>query len=114
MGPTTTRESYLVELIDGREMEKPLPKKLHIWIQTNLIVKLPALLSKRDMAMPELNVLTGVRTADGRREWRRAAVPCALQEGGMFRLLGSSAKKASACGQPASRPRKRVTSDCSA
>ena len=77
MSTTMTRESYLVELIAGREVEKPLPKKLHIWIQTYLIVKLSALLAERYMAMPELNVLTGGKTADGRREYIIPAVTVA-------------------------------------
>ena len=50
-------ERYHFERIDGREVEKPLPKKLHAFIQEYLCfyfrVNLPAFLR----AAPELNVL---------------------------------------------------------
>ncbi len=58
-----------VELIDGREVEKPLPKRLHIIIQSYLIVALSRLLSDRFMTLPECNVLTGGKTPEGRREY---------------------------------------------
>ncbi len=60
---------YHVELIDGREIEKPLPKKLHILIQRFLIIVLTGKLPQRYLAMPELNVLTGGKTEHGRREY---------------------------------------------
>lgn len=60
---------YHVELIDGQEVEKPLPKKLHIWIQSWLIIALAKLLPEDFMPLPECNTLTGGRTVDGRREY---------------------------------------------
>lgn len=58
-----------IELIDGREIAKPLPKKLHILIQSYLIVALSKLLPGRYVALPECNTLTGAQTTDGRREY---------------------------------------------
>lgn len=69
MGAVTTEPVYHVELIDGHEIPKPLPKKLHILIQRYLILALTAQLPRAYLAMPELNVLTGGRTPDGRREY---------------------------------------------
>ncbi len=70
MGAVQTEPVYHVELVDGREIEKPVPKKWHILIQTYLILVLNRdLLSNEYQALPELNVLTGGRTADGRREY---------------------------------------------
>ena len=60
---------YHVELIEGREVEKPVPKKLHILIQSYLIVALSRLLPSRFVTLPECNTLTGGKTADGRREY---------------------------------------------
>jgi len=60
---------YHVELIDGREIEKPLPKKLHSLIERYLILALSRLLPSRYIVAPELNVLTGGLTTDGRREY---------------------------------------------
>jgi Uma2 family endonuclease len=68
-GDLISRHEYHVELIDGREIEKPLPKKLHFFIQLYLIQALGRLLPPRYAAGPELNVLTGGRTKDGRREY---------------------------------------------
>ena len=70
MGAVQTEPVYHVELVDGREIEKPLPKKWHILIQTYLTLALNRDLLPNDYrALPELNVLTGGRTADGRREY---------------------------------------------
>ena len=60
---------YHVELIDGREVEKPMPKNLHTWIQVYLIVTLAKMLPQAFEPLSELNVLTGAYTADGRREY---------------------------------------------
>jgi Uma2 family endonuclease len=60
---------YHLELIDGHEIEKPLPRKLHILIQRYLMLLLTNQLPAHYMAMPELSVLTGGRTASGRREY---------------------------------------------
>ncbi len=69
MSTVLTEPLYHVELIDGREVEKPLPKKLHILVQRYLIVDLTRQLPAKCLAMPELNVLTGGRTPEGRREY---------------------------------------------
>ncbi len=57
------------ELIDGCEIEKPLPKKLHFFIQSYLVLALRHALSRAYIAGAELNILTGDRTPDGRREF---------------------------------------------
>lgn len=57
------------ELIDGREVHKPLPKLLHILLQRYLIVVLTKILPHQYWALPEWNILTGGRTPDGRREY---------------------------------------------
>ena len=64
-----SRHEYHVELIDGREIEKPLPKKLHFFIQRYLVLVLTRLLPPQLAAGSELNVLTGGRTMDGRGEY---------------------------------------------
>jgi Uma2 family endonuclease len=70
MTAVSTRPQYYVELIDGREVEKPLPRKLHALIQTYLLLVLNRdLLPKQYQALPELNVLTGGQTVEGRREY---------------------------------------------
>lgn len=69
MSTVLTTPQYHVELIDGREVEKPLPKKLHVRIQKYLIVELTRQLPHRYEVLPELNILTGGRTPEGRREY---------------------------------------------
>ena len=69
MSAVLTESLYHVELIDGREVEKPLPKKLHAFVQTYLINKLGRELPQQYRAVSELNVLTGGRTPEGRREY---------------------------------------------
>jgi Uma2 family endonuclease len=51
--------TYHTELIDGREVEKPLPKNLHAFIQTFLAAAFLARLPRRYRAATELNVLCG-------------------------------------------------------
>ncbi|MDQ2839769.1 MAG: Uma2 family endonuclease [Acidobacteriota bacterium] len=60
---------YHVEFIGGREIEKPLPKKLHAFIQRFLILVLHRDLPSSYLALPELNVLTGQLAEQGRREY---------------------------------------------
>jgi hypothetical protein len=60
---------YHVELSAGQEIERPSPKKLHVWIERWLIITLAKLLPDDFMALPECNTLTGNRTIDGRREY---------------------------------------------
>jgi Uma2 family endonuclease len=70
MTAVSTQPQYHVELIDGREIEKPLPRKLHVLIQTYLLLVLNRnLLPKQYQALPELNVLTNGQTPEGRREY---------------------------------------------
>lgn len=69
MGTVLTTPQYHVELIDGREVEKPLPKKLHAVCQTFLIEELNRAFQRRYRALSELNVLTGALTPEGRREY---------------------------------------------
>jgi Uma2 family endonuclease len=69
MSTVVTTSQYHVELIDGREIEKPLPKKLHVFIQRFLILELTRLLPGSYVSLPELNVLTGSVTREGRREY---------------------------------------------
>ncbi len=66
---TSRHAKYHVALIGGREIEKPSPKKLHSLIERYLILALSRLLPARYIVAPELNILTGGRTADGRREY---------------------------------------------
>ena len=56
---TTTEPLYYTEWIDGRAIEKPLPKKLHALIQRFLILALSRDLRAPYIALPELNVLCG-------------------------------------------------------
>ena len=51
--------SYHTELIDGREIEKPLPKNLHAFVQTFLIGFFLRTLSARYRVASELNLLCG-------------------------------------------------------
>ena len=69
MSTVLTTPQYHVELIDGREVEKPLPKKLHSRCQTFILNELGRLFGKQYWAASELNVLTGRRTLEGRREY---------------------------------------------
>ncbi len=56
---------YRVERIDGREVEKPMPKKLHAIIQAYLIAALSAnLLKRKYQVLSELNVLCGAEHRD--------------------------------------------------
>ena len=60
MSSVLTESLYHVELIDGREVQKPLPKKFHAIIQSYLIAVLTARLPKRQyQVLSELNVLCG-------------------------------------------------------
>lgn len=59
MAAIITEPLYHMELIDGREIQKPLPKKLHFLVETFLILALNRLLPKAYIAGPELNVLCG-------------------------------------------------------
>ena len=59
MSTAATEPAYHLERIDGREIQKPLPKKLHAFIEGYLIIVLSRILPKRYMAAPELNVLCG-------------------------------------------------------
>ena len=52
-------DPYHLELIDGREGQKPLPEKLHSMIQAFLIQWFGRELSKEYRALSELNVLCG-------------------------------------------------------
>lgn len=59
MSAVITQPSYHLELIDGREVEKPLPKKLHAFVQSYLIFVLSRDLPRKYRCAPELNVLCG-------------------------------------------------------
>jgi Uma2 family endonuclease len=59
MSTVLTSPGYHTELIDGQEIEKPLPKKLHARVQSYLIRVLAVLLSREMEVLPELNVLCG-------------------------------------------------------
>lgn len=60
MSTVLTQPAYHLELIDGREIEKPVPKELHAIIQTFLIEALRIRLSKQKYrVLSELNVLCG-------------------------------------------------------
>lgn len=52
-------ESYHMELIDGVEVEKPLPKNLHAFVQSYLLVFLTQMLPRPYRVASELNVLCG-------------------------------------------------------
>lgn len=59
MSTVATEPVYHLERIDGREIQKPLPKKLHFLIEGFLVAVLRRELSRRYQAGPELNVLCG-------------------------------------------------------
>lgn len=59
MSTVITEPAYHLERIDGHEIQKPLPKKLHALIERYLILALSRDLPKRYLAAPELNVLCG-------------------------------------------------------
>jgi Uma2 family endonuclease len=59
MSTVLVQPAYHVELIDGREVQKPLPKKYHFLIESYLIRTLAISLSKNYQVGPELNVLCG-------------------------------------------------------
>ncbi len=64
MSTVLTGAAYHTELIDGQEVEKPLPKLLHARIQSFLIRVLASMLSKRIEVLSELNVLCGKNHED--------------------------------------------------
>lgn len=59
MSTVQTQPAYHLERIDGQEIQKPLPKKLHFLIERYLVIVLSNRLPKRYVAGPELNVLCG-------------------------------------------------------
>ncbi len=59
MSTVLAHTPYHSELIDGREIEKPLPKKLHAIIQSYLIHALGSSLPEALRVLNELNVLCG-------------------------------------------------------
>ena len=59
MSSVLVEAAYHKELIDGHEVEKPLPKNLHAFIQTFLAATFSARLPRRYRAATELNVLCG-------------------------------------------------------
>lgn len=59
MGSILAPTAYHTELIDGREIEKPLPKNLHAFIQTFLIQWFGRELPAQYRVASELNVLCG-------------------------------------------------------
>lgn len=59
MSATITEPIYHTELIDGREIQKPLPKKLHAIIQGYLTALFVRLLSKQFQTLPALNIWCG-------------------------------------------------------
>ena len=59
MSTVLVEAAYHKELIDGREVEKPLPKKLHARVQAYLMRVLGLKLPRPYEALPELNVLCG-------------------------------------------------------
>lgn len=69
MSTVLTTPQYHVELIDGREVEKPLPKHLHAMCQTFVAEELNHAFQRQYRAVSELNILTGGRTPEGRREY---------------------------------------------
>ena len=62
---TVLTTAYHTELIDGREVEKPLPKEIHAIIQAYLQLTLSSILSRgKFRVLPELNVLCGKNHED--------------------------------------------------
>ena len=59
MSTVLVQPTYHVELIDGREVQKPLPRLKHARIQTSLIRKLGNDLGRTYEVLSELNVLCG-------------------------------------------------------
>ena len=59
MSSVPTAPAYHKELIDGREVQKPLPKKLHAFAETFLLVDLANRLPKPYEALLELNTICG-------------------------------------------------------
>lgn len=59
MGTVAIEPLYHSEFIDGREVQKPLPKKLHALIQKFLLLALNRDLPSMYEVLPELNVLCG-------------------------------------------------------
>src|SRR3954470_3430118 len=59
MSAALTEPIYHTELIDGREIQKPLPKNLHAFTQSYVRVVLARDLPNKYRVMPELNVLCG-------------------------------------------------------
>jgi Uma2 family endonuclease len=59
MSTVLAEAAYHKELIDGREIEKPLPKKLHARVQAFLMRVLGLKVPRPYEALPELNVLCG-------------------------------------------------------
>lgn len=60
MSTVLTQPEYHLELIDGREIQKALPKKLHAIVQSYLICALGNRLSEQKYrVLSELNVLCG-------------------------------------------------------
>jgi Uma2 family endonuclease len=59
MGAVLVEPKYHLELIDGREIQKPLPKKLHFLIQSYLIWIFSSLLREHYLIAPEANVWCG-------------------------------------------------------
>jgi Uma2 family endonuclease len=60
MSAILTEPLYHAELIDGVEVAKPLPKKLHAVIQSYVIRTLGSRVSASYQVLSELNVLCGV------------------------------------------------------
>jgi Uma2 family endonuclease len=69
MDSVLTAATYHAELIGGVEVEKPLPKEFHAFIQMYLNMALSRQMPPRYYPMPELNVQTGGVMPDGRREY---------------------------------------------
>lgn len=59
MATVSLEQVYHAELIDGREIQKPLPKKLHAFVQRFLLLALTRDLPGSYLALPELNVVCG-------------------------------------------------------
>jgi Uma2 family endonuclease len=60
MSTVLTEPSYYVELINGREIQKPLPKKLHALIQKRILLELEKQIGSQPAeAFPALNVRCG-------------------------------------------------------
>ena len=84
MDSVLTQATYHVELIDGSEVEKPLPKELHAFIQMYLILALSRQMPPHYYPLPDLNVLTGGTMPDGRREYVVPDIVVAQRSGVSF------------------------------